>query len=190
VGKSTVLRPGSPVRRVLLGNPEGSRAARPSEKAEKGDSKAAEVTTAAEEAKRPGVAEIDVLLLSPTEVYLLGKSIGSTNVVLLDKAGQCTAFDVVVNMDTGALQNVLGQLLPEEKNVRIASAFDSIVLTGSVTDAGAVIRVLDLANAYVRGSGGGSGASVAGANPRIVNMLSTGEPQQVMLEVKVAEVSK
>jgi pilus assembly protein CpaC len=31
---------------------------------------------------------------------------------------------------------------------------------------------------------------VAGANPRIVNMLSTGAPQQVMLEVKVAEVSK
>src|SRR6478609_9183972 len=29
VGKSTVLRPGSPVRRVLLGNPEGSHAARP-----------------------------------------------------------------------------------------------------------------------------------------------------------------
>src|SRR5207247_6192989 len=85
---------------------------------------------------------------------------------------------------------VIGQLLPEEKNVRVASAFDSIVLTGSVTDAGAVIRVLDLANAYVRGSGGGSGASVAGANPRIVNMLSTGAPQQVMLEVKVAEVSK
>jgi pilus assembly protein CpaC len=42
----------------------------------------------------------------------------------------------------------------------------------------------------VRGSGGGTGASVAGANPRIVNMLSTGAPQQVMLEVKVAEVSK
>ena len=112
VGKSTVLRPGSPVRRVLLGNPEGSRAARPSEKAEKADSKAAEAATAADEAKRPGVAEIDVLLLSPTEVYLLGKSIGSTNVVLLDQAGRCTAFDVVVTMDIGALQAVLTQLLP------------------------------------------------------------------------------
>jgi pilus assembly protein CpaC len=59
---------------------------------------------------------------------------------------------------------------------------------GTVSDAAAVTRVLDLANAYVRSSG--SEASVAGANPRIVNMLSTGSPQQVMLEVKVAEVSK
>jgi pilus assembly protein CpaC len=186
VGKSTVIRPASPITRVLLGSPEGTRAARPTESSGKGE-RDADNGSSSNEKMRPGVAELDVLLLSPTEVYLLGKSIGSTNVVLLDKAGQCTAFDVVVNMDTGALQTVLGQLLPEERNVRVSSAFDSIVLTGSVADAGAVIRVLDLANAYVRG---GSTASVAGANPRIVNMLSTGAPQQVMLEVKVAEVSK
>ena len=190
-GKSTVIRPTSPITRILLGNPDGSRAAQPVETKGQGkDDRDAGNQAAPVDKMRPGVAELDVLLLSPTEVYLLGKSIGSTNVVLLDKAGRCTAYDVVVNMDTNALQTVLGQLLPEEKNVRVTSAFDSVVLTGSVTDAGAVIRVLDLANAYVRGSGGGTGASVAGANPRIVNMLSTGAPQQVMLEVKVAEVSK
>jgi len=190
-GKSTVIRPASPITRILLGNPEGSRAARPTESKGKGkDDRDADNGAVSEDKMRPGVAGLDVLLLSPTEVYLLGKSIGSTNVVLLDQAGHCTAFDVVVNMDTGALQTVLGQLLPDEKGVRVAAAFDSIVLTGSVSDAGAVIRVLDLANAYVRGAGGGAGASVAGANPRIVNMLSTGAPQQVMLEVKVAEVSK
>jgi len=185
VGKSTVIRPPSPIARVLLGNPVGSRAARPAEA--KGKDTKADEGEAAAEALRPGVADLDVLLLSPSEVYLLGKSIGSTNVVLLDRSGQCTAFDVVVTMDTGALQSVLGQLMPEERGVRIASAFDSVVLMGTVTDAAAVSRVLDLATAYVRNSGG---ASVAGANPRIVNMLSTGAPQQVMLEVKVAEVSK
>jgi pilus assembly protein CpaC len=145
------------------------------------------VASGADDKRRPGAADVDVLLLSPSEVYVLGKSVGSTNVVLLDRNGQCTAFDVVVGMDTGALQSVIQQLLPEEKNVRVHSAFDSVVLMGTVSDAGAVTRVLDLANAYVRNGGG---ASVAGANPRIVNMLSTGAPQQVMLEVKVAEVSK
>ena len=185
VGKSTVLRPGSPVRRVLLGNPEGSRAARPSEKAEKADSKAAEAATAADEAKRPGVAEIDVLLLSPTEVYLLGKSIGSTNVVLLDQAGRCTAFDVVVTMDIGALQAVLTQLLPNERNIRVSAAFDSIVLSGGVTDSGALARAVELAQAYV-----GTGRGGKDRNPRVLNMLGVDAPQQVMLEVKVAEVSK
>lgn len=185
VGKSTVIKPSSPIKRILLGNPENSRAAAPKEPNEKADKAGAMVATISEH--RPGVADIDILLLSPTEVYVLGKGIGSTNVVLLDQAGGCTAFDVIVGMDTAGLQTVIGQLLPEEKGIRVSSAYDSIVLTGVVSDSGSVIRVMDLANAYVRG---GSGASIAGANPRIVNMMSTGSPQQVMIEVKVAEVSK
>ena len=189
VGKSTVIKPSSPIKRILLGNPENSRAAAPKEPNEKTDKAGAAVASNSE--RRPGVADIDILLLSPTEVYVLGKGIGSTNVVLLDQTGGCTAFDVVVGMDTAALQTVIGQLLPEEKSIRVSSAYDSIVLTGMVADSGSVIRVMDLANAYVRGgAGGNSGASIAGANPRIVNMLYTGSPQQVMLEVKVAEVSK
>ena len=182
VGKSTVLRPTSPVTRILLGNPDNARAARPAEadgKKEEGGGKASSTGDA-----RPGVADVDVLLLAPTEVYLLGKTIGSTNVVMLDRAGTCTAFDVVVGMDTTALQSVLGQLLPGEKNIKVSSAFDSIVLSGVVTDSEALVRVTDLASVYVRGGGDGK------SNSRVVNMLEIGAPQQVMLEVKVAEVSK
>lgn len=190
VGKSTVVRPSSAIKRILMGNPENSRAAAPKEPNEKTDRAVAAATLSSEQ-RRPGVAEVDILLLGPTEVYVLGKGIGSTNVVLLDQTGRCTAFDVIVGMDTAALQTVIGQLLPEEKGIRVSSAYDSIVLTGTVADSGSVIRVMDLANAFVRGgSGASTGASIAGANPRIVNMLSTGSPQQVMLEVKVAEVSK
>ena len=162
VGKSTVIRPPHPITRVLLGNPDGSRAAAPKE-AKKGkddkDDKDTDEGTMRDAKARPGVAEMDVLLLSPTEVYLLGKSIGSTNVVLLDQAGKCTAFDVVVGMDTGALQTVIGQLLPEETGIRVSAAFDSVMLTGTMTDAGAVTRVMELANAYVRGAGGGTAAA-------------------------------
>ena len=187
IGKSTVIKPASPIRRVLLGNPDNSRAAAPKEAGNKADPPAAAPAPTSQE-RRPGVAEIDILLLSPSEVYVLGKAIGSTNVVLLDQAGGCTAFDVVVGMDTAALQTVIGQLLPDEKGIRVSAAYDSIVLTGTVNDSGSVIRVMDLANAFVRGNT--HGASVAGANPRIVNMMATASPQQVMLEVKVAEVSK
>ena len=192
VGKSTVLRPVSPVTRILLGNPENARAARPAETPEisKDDS-----ARAAANDRRPGVADVDVLLLAPTEIYLLGKSIGSTNVVMLDRAGTCTAFDVVVGMDTTALQAVLGQLLPAEKGIKVTPAFDSIVLSGSVSDSEALTRATDLAHAYVRGGGGGGGGAGAGEggtarNARVVNMLEVGAPQQVMLEVKVAEISK
>jgi pilus assembly protein CpaC len=187
VGKSTVVRPAAPVARVLLGNPEGSHAGRPAETTGKDDANSQRNGGSAEPRGRPGVADVDVLLLSPVEVYLLGRTVGTTNVVLLDRSGQCTAFDVVVSMDTSALQLLLAQLLPAEKDVRVASAYDSLVLTGTVSDAGVVSSVMDLANAYVRGN---TSAGASGSNPRIVNLLSTGAPQQVMLEVKVAEVSK
>jgi pilus assembly protein CpaC len=183
VGKSTVLRPASPITRILLGNPENARAARPAEaegsRKDDGGRAAATVDT------RPGVADVDVLLLAPTEVYLLGKSIGSTNVVMLDRDGTCTAFDVVVGMDTTALQSVLATLLPTEKGITVTPAFDSVVLSGVVTDSDALTRATDLANAYVRGSDTSGKRS-----QRVVNMLEVGAPQQVMLEVKVAEISK
>ena len=184
VGKSTVLRPTSPVTRILLGNPENARAARPAETDGKKDDSGGKAPAAVD--TRPGVADVDVLLLAPTEVYLLGKSIGSTNVVMLDRAGTCTAFDVVVGMDTTALQSVLTQLLPAEKDIKVSSAFDSIVLSGVVSDSEALARATELANAYVRGNGDTAGKS----NPRVVNMMGVAAPQQVMLEVKVAEVSK
>jgi pilus assembly protein CpaC len=186
VGKSTVIRPASPVARILLGNPENARAARPAETPE---GKKDEGVKAPAIDTRPGVADVDVLLLAPTEVYLLGKTIGSTNVVMLDRSGICTAFDVVVGMDTSALQAVIAQLLPNEKDVKVTAAFDSLVLSGMVSDSEALARVTELANAYVRGRGeGGNGGEQR--STRVVNMLEVGAPQQVMLEVKVAEISK
>lgn len=182
VGKSTILRPSSPITRILLGNPENARAARP---AENPDGKKEEGVKAPAINTRPGVADVDVLLLAPTEVFLLGKTVGATNVVMLDREGTCTAFDVVVAMDTSSLQAVIGQLLPAEKDIKVTPAFDSIVMSGTVSDGEALTRVTDLANAYVRGQDSGSPSS-----QRVVNMLEVAAPQQVMLEVKVAEISK
>lgn len=181
LGKSTVVKPPRPVTRILLGNPDNARAARPTEKSD------AKKDDAAAPMSRPGVADVDVLLLGPNEVYLLGKTLGSTNMVMIDRDSVCTAFDVVVSMDVAALQGVLASVLPQERNIRITAAFDSVVLSGAVSDSEALARVLDVTGAYVRG---GDSASANGRNPRIVNMLEVNAPQQVMLEVKVAEVSK
>jgi pilus assembly protein CpaC len=186
VGKSTVIRPPAPVARILLGNPENARAAKPSdtpEAAAKDDSVKTPTVNL-----RPGVADVDVLLLGPTEIFVLGKTVGSTNVVMLDRSGRCTAFDVVVGMDTSGLRAVLNQLMPDEKTIVVTPAFDSVVLTGQVSDAEALTRVTDLANAFARGQSRDGGG--AAKNPRVVNMLEVGAPQQVMLEVKVAEISK
>ncbi len=183
VGKSSVIRPDVPVTRILLGNPDNAQAARPSTEPAK-DDKNAKQTKQGD--GRPGVAQVDVLLLSPNEIYLLGKSVGSTNVVLVDRSGGCTALDVTVAMDVTSVQSALAALLPDEKGIKVTSAYDSLVLTGTVSDATKVERAIEIASAYVREGDGGE----SGRNVRVLNMLGVGAPQQVMLEVKVAEVSK
>lgn len=124
-------------------------------------------------------AVIDVILLSPTEISLIGKQVGTTQLILSDKSGKSTVVDVIVSMESGAasaLQGKLRQLLPGENGIKVEVASDSLVLTGTVTDAVKADKAVTLAEAY-----GGK---------KVINFLQTAAPQQVMLEVKVAEVSK
>lgn len=170
LGKSTIVRPTSPIQRIVLGSSTAPRAP--------------DATGAPAPVARNGAADVDVMLLSPNEVYLLGKSVGSTNVVLMDRAGLCTAFDVLVSMDALGLQSLIQELVPQEKGIKVSTANEAIVLSGEVSDSEALTRVVDLAQAFVGGS------AVPGQTSKVINMLGVAAPQQVMLEVKVAEISK
>lgn len=149
----------------------------------------------------------DVILLNPTEVYLLGRSVGTTNLILWNKANDATIVDLAVGIDSSSLQARLAELLPNEKDVKVTVAGDTLIVSGMVSDAVKADQVMSLANAYVqrgaRSGGAASGAApaagaaapaAAGAPdagmPRVINLLAIAAPQQVMLEVKVAEVSK
>jgi len=194
VGKASILKLKSPAKRILLGNPERSQAVRPT--AGTGNSAGSGSPPAyaniQQNARRPGVADVDILLLSSREIYLLGKTIGSTNIVMLDRSGRCTLLDIAVGMDTAVLTATLNQLLPSENDIKISSAADSLVLSGTVSDAAAADRVIDIASAYVRRASGGTQmqGTRAAVQDQIVNLMSVAAPQQVMLEVKVAEISK
>jgi pilus assembly protein CpaC len=127
--------------------------------------------------------------------FVFGKRVGSTNLIFQNREGRCAMVEVSVGVDTSAVQEKLKQLLPAEKNIRIGAAADSLVLSGTVADAMAAERALMIATAYVRKGAAGGGTMPApqngsNGNDRIVNMLSIAAPQQVMLEVKVAEISK
>jgi pilus assembly protein CpaC len=155
---------------------------------------------------------VQAMLVSPQTLYLLGTDVGATNMIVQGRSGSCSVIDVVVGVDPGGLQATLAQLMPDEHDVRISAAADSLVLSGTVADAVKVQRVVELANAFVQratkavvqapaagtagagaaagGGGNGGQAQPADKNIRIINMLTVAAPQQVMLEVKVAEVSK
>ncbi len=152
----------------------------------------------------PNVAQ--AMLVAPDTLYLLGVSVGTTNMIVQGKSKRCSVIDIAVSMDATGLINKLRELMPEEKDIRVTAAAESLVLSGTVSDAMAMQRVNELALAYVRRPNVMSAAAQqeglattmgqaqmqAGAmvQQRIINMLTLASAQQVMLEVKIAEISK
>jgi len=147
---------------------------------------------------------VQAMLVAPDTLYLLGTDIGTTNMIIQGRSGACSVVDLNVMMDSAGLQNALAAALPEEKNIKVSTAAEAIVLTGTVSDAIALQRAYELALVFVyqpvhtlKKPGQDASASTSGTQKtkypperRVVNMLSVTAPQQVMLEVKVAEVSK
>lgn len=123
----------------------------------------------------PDVA--DVMLVNPKEVYLLGKKTGATNLFVWSAGGATSLRDVTVGVDTQALQSKLREWVPAAESLQVDSVADTLVLRGHVHDALKAQRIVHLAEAF---SGG----------KKAVNMMRVDGAQQVMLEVKVAEVSK
>lgn len=124
-----------------------------------------------------GNAEIaDVLPLSTSSVYVLGRNIGATNLSLFDSGGRLIAVvDVVVGPDTQGLKAKLAELMPTE-SVSVVGSNGSLVLTGEASSAAAVERIVTIAETY--------------APKAVVNMLGVGAVQQVLLEVKFSEMSR
>ncbi len=160
----------------------------------------------------------DYRLISRSELYVLGKSVGTTNFLLWRQSGPPVSLTVKVGADLAPLVESLKTALPRETDIELTLASGSVVLRGSVADIGAADAALQLAQAYTRqlnrylaGSAGGSaasGISAAMAQPsagpatggssssgasgqsQVINLLRIRDAQQVMLDVRIAEVSK
>jgi pilus assembly protein CpaC len=158
-------------------------------------------------------AVVQAMLVAPDTLYIAAVDVGTTNMIVQGRSGACSVIDITVAMDPASLQAMLGLAMPHEKAIRVMAANDTLVLTGTVSDAAAVNRAVELAGAYVRrplrqlpaadkdnatdgviqignGSGGGAAAGAGGASARVINLLAVSAPQQVQLEVKVAEVAR
>jgi len=118
----------------------------------------------------------DVVPLSRNLVYVLGKKRGATNFTISDQGGNIVAIvDVLVTFDADSLRRSLGDVLPEEK-VTVKAAGDSLVLTGLVSSADRLRQVTSIAERYAPGA--------------VTNLLSLGASQQVLLQVRFAEVQR
>src|SRR6185295_9976058 len=118
----------------------------------------------------------DVLPLTESSIYVLGKKAGTTSLTLYDRSSRLIAvLDVVVGPDVMTLKRQLSEVMPgDDVSARIAN--DSVVLEGVVSSSVAADRAVQLAETYAPG--------------KVVNLLAIGSAQQVMLEVRFAEVKR
>ncbi|GGX82962.1 pilus assembly protein CpaC [Litchfieldella qijiaojingensis] len=124
----------------------------------------------------------DIVVVRSRQIYVLGKTLGTTNVVLWDESEQVQGMlNVAVTHDLESLKSHLHAMLPGE-NVQVRSAQDSIVLSGEVSSAERMDTALRLANRFATSSEDGG--------ETVLNLMQVGGAQQVMLDVKVAEVSR
>ncbi|WP_185965021.1 type II and III secretion system protein family protein [Glacieibacterium frigidum] len=118
----------------------------------------------------------DVLPMNAETLYVLGKKPGATNLTVYDKAGQLVAvIDLIVGADVSGLRSQLAALLPGEP-IGVRGAGDSVVIDGQVSNAVVAERAARIAETYAPG--------------KVVNFMSLGSPQQVLLEVRFSEMQR
>ncbi|MGW8182273.1 MAG: pilus assembly protein N-terminal domain-containing protein, partial [bacterium] len=122
----------------------------------------------------------DILVLRANQVYVVGKSLGTTNVVLWDASNRIIAtIDIEITHDVDTLKAKLHELMPDE-NISVNSSQGTIVLSGEVSSPTKMEAALALATSYAPEDEEGNTKE-----GKVVNLMHVGGIQQVLLEVKV-----
>jgi pilus assembly protein CpaC len=109
----------------------------------------------------------DYIMLNRSEIYLLGKKLGSTNLAVWDQNGNLTSTPLQVSRGTASLQASLNVLFPKENDIHILALGPALVLSGSVSDALVAESVSRLVTAYLGGSvpSGNPESALIGSDP-------------------------
>ncbi len=118
----------------------------------------------------------DVVPLSDQVIYLLGKSIGTTRLTVLNGQKKIIRIiEIEVSHDLSSIEKELKILLPKSK-VKVKSLNGNVMLTGTVPDVMTLKRAMAFAERFTSNS--------------VANALKVADPQQVMLEVRFLEANK
>ncbi len=124
----------------------------------------------------PAVA--DAVVVQPREILVDGKSPGTVSLIVWSATDR-KHYDLVVEPAITTLQQQLRALFPGE-DVRVSATDEAIILSGSVSSNNVSLRAAEIAQA-------------SSSKIKLINMLqlpSGQESQQVMLQVRFAEVNR
>ncbi|KOO14302.1 pilus assembly protein CpaC [Vibrio xuii] len=152
--------------------------------------------TLAGKAKRVSLGDpdvLDIVMLKSNEVFLIGKKLGSTNLMAWDSRGQLIeSINIEVTHDLNSLKAKLYEFLPDEE-IKVHSAQNRLILSGQVSSQSVMNIALRVAETYSAGQQAdkeNASLSKQVNSTGVINLLTIGGAQQVMLEVTVAEVQR
>jgi pilus assembly protein CpaC len=120
----------------------------------------------------------NAVVRSAQRAYLIGVTVGQTNVFFFDAAGQqIAAYDIAVTRDLNGIRAALKQALPDA-DIRVEGLGDGVVLSGSASNQDEAQQANNIASRLV------------GSADRVVNSIAVRGRDQVMLKVTVAEVQR
>jgi pilus assembly protein CpaC len=125
----------------------------------------------------------DAMVLTPRQIYVTGKASGLTHVTLWDVDEKVIGIlELEITPDLSRLKEILHTILPEENDIRIHSTHDQITLSGTVSSASNLSQVLALTRPFA--------PLDEKKEPKIINLLEVAGIHQVMLEVRISEISR
>jgi len=124
----------------------------------------------------PAIA--DATVVQPREILVDGKAPGTVSLIIWGAASR-KQYDVVVDPGVAALQQQFQTLFPGE-DIRVSITDEALVLSGSVSSNGVMLRAGEI-------------ASASSGKMKLINLLALpggSESQQVLLQVRFAEVNR
>lgn len=145
----------------------------------------------------------DATVRTSRRAYVIGRALGQTNIFFFDAQGrQIANVEIRVEPDVAPLNELLRRHSPDA-HITAEAINASVVLSGTARSAAEADRAYQLALSFL-GIAGGNGAADApaggprspgttqpgGNDPRVINMIQVEGSEQVLVRVRVVEMSR
>lgn len=120
----------------------------------------------------------DAVVKTPRRIFLMSLKAGQTNALFLDAQGvQITNLQISVGSEVGDLNRQITQQLPGS-HITASALSDNIVLSGTAASAQDAGRAQTMAQGF------------ATAPTKVINNIAIDQRQQVLIQVRVSEMSR
>jgi pilus assembly protein CpaC len=135
----------------------------------------------------PAIA--DATVRTARRAYVIGRALGQTNIFFFDAQGrQIANVEIRVEPDVAPLNDILRRHSPDTQ-VTAEAVNGAVVLSGTARNAAEADRARHIATQFLQTSGASGSGATAGPD-RVVNLIQVQGSEQVLVRVRVVEMSR